>query len=370
MSNFVRIYIVPGAVFQSVIVGGGYGTGREVVEFISRFGPLGGLLAIGLVAILMALVLTITFEIARRFSLYDYRSFLKLLLGRLWIAYELTFLVSLVLVLAVTGSAAGSVLNDAFGLPLGIGIAAMLGIVVGLNYSGRSWVEKTLTGWGLLLSGVLISFVVATLLLRGEAIALSFSQASWGAVETKGWFISGFKFFLYNVFLAPVVLYAVGHIETQRQSIVAGLIAALLAVLPGFVFHIAFMAGYPGILSQSLPTYWLLRQLALPALMLIYVVVLFGTIAQTGVGVLQGINERLDAWWLERKGRTLGPRVHAALAGCAVMLSLLLARLGIVDLVAKGYGSLAWVSLFVYVLPVLTLGVIRLRGRVALQNAA
>jgi uncharacterized membrane protein YkvI len=28
----IRIYIVPRAVFQSVMIGGGYGTGREIVE--------------------------------------------------------------------------------------------------------------------------------------------------------------------------------------------------------------------------------------------------------------------------------------------------------------------------------------------------
>ena len=39
------------------------------------------------------------------------------------------------------------------------------------------------------------------------------------------------------------------------------------------------------------------------------------------------------------------------------------APVGIVDLVAKGYGSLAWLVLAVYVLPVMTLGLLKLRGR-------
>ena len=43
-SRFVRVYVVPGAVFQSVMIGGGYGTGREIVEFFTSFGLLGGLL--------------------------------------------------------------------------------------------------------------------------------------------------------------------------------------------------------------------------------------------------------------------------------------------------------------------------------------
>lgn len=39
MIKWFKAWIVPGAVFQSVIVGGGYGTGREVVEYVSSAGP-------------------------------------------------------------------------------------------------------------------------------------------------------------------------------------------------------------------------------------------------------------------------------------------------------------------------------------------
>lgn len=34
----------PAAVFISVVMGGGYGTGREMIEFFTRYGLLGGLL--------------------------------------------------------------------------------------------------------------------------------------------------------------------------------------------------------------------------------------------------------------------------------------------------------------------------------------
>ena len=42
-TRFFRIYIIPGAVFQSVMIGGGYGTGREIVEYFTSYGFLGGL---------------------------------------------------------------------------------------------------------------------------------------------------------------------------------------------------------------------------------------------------------------------------------------------------------------------------------------
>jgi len=42
LSRFFDVYILPAAVFISVVMGGGYGTGREVVEFFTRCGLLGG----------------------------------------------------------------------------------------------------------------------------------------------------------------------------------------------------------------------------------------------------------------------------------------------------------------------------------------
>ena len=38
-------YLVPGFVFQSVVIGGGYGTGAEIMQYFGVNGLVGGLLA-------------------------------------------------------------------------------------------------------------------------------------------------------------------------------------------------------------------------------------------------------------------------------------------------------------------------------------
>ena len=105
----------------------------------------------------------------------------------------------------------------------------------------------------------------------------------------------------------------------------------------------------------------MLQQLGLPILVAVYVIVLFGTIAQTGVGMLQGLNECLDSWWQERHGKSLGSNIHSMIAVAAVLASLLLAKIGIVTLVVKGYGSLGLLSLAFFVIPMLTIGVWKTR---------
>ena len=104
---------------------------------------------------------------ARRFEVRDYRLFIKLLLGPGWMLYEAVMIVAFVLVLAVAGSAAGQVLNDSFGIPFVVGVGLMLLIVVTFNYSGRQWIERTLTAWGLLMSLLLSNFGIVALVAQG-----------------------------------------------------------------------------------------------------------------------------------------------------------------------------------------------------------
>jgi hypothetical protein len=80
-------YIVPGLVIQAVLVGGGYATGRELVEFFISRGPATALLGMVLTALLFSAVAMISFELARQYRAYDYRSFCRVFLGRFWVLF-------------------------------------------------------------------------------------------------------------------------------------------------------------------------------------------------------------------------------------------------------------------------------------------
>ena len=62
---------------------GGYGTGREIVEYSTRFGAGGGILGLFVTVVSWAVVLVLaaTWEFARVFQVYDYCTFFKRLLG-------------------------------------------------------------------------------------------------------------------------------------------------------------------------------------------------------------------------------------------------------------------------------------------------
>jgi len=355
-SRFFNVYIVPGAVFQSVMVGGGYGTGREIVEYFTSYGFLGGLFGLGIAFACMAVVLALTFEFARLFKVYDYRNFFKRLLGPGWIAFEVLIILIFLLVLAVLAAAAGNILQDNFGISYEVGLSIMLVVVGTLTFFGRDIITKVLTFWPFFLYAVFITFFVLVFSKDSAPIG----EAMRHAQILDGWWQSGLKYALYNIAAAPLLLYVARVFETRKEALVSGAIAGGIAMAPAVVFQVAFFAAYPEILDQPIPTYWMMGQLGMTVLVVVYSVMLFGTFIETGAGMLQGINERIDAYLVEKTGQGLGRLMHSLIAVSAIIVSAVLSLWGITNLIGRGYGTMAWGFLAVYVVPLLTIGLYRI----------
>jgi len=354
--RFVRVVLVPAAVFQAVVFGGAYGTGREIVEFISVLGPRSGLLALAVVALGFGVIISLSFELARLERTYDYRGFLQALIGRAWVAFEILFLISLLIALAVNGSAAGSILKDQFGIPALVGVGLLFTAVVALNYFGRRLLQESMSICMIALVIVLVIYCGLTIVQYQDAITSAFRNDT----VSGNWVTHGAQFMLYSAAVIPVLLYSARGINTRGEAIVSGFSAGIMGAFPALVFHITFMATYPLSMDQELPTYWMIGQLAKPWLMITYIIVLFAMIIQTAAGLLQGVNERLDAWHLETRGLPCKPTTHAMVAGATLFISIVLASFGITALVAQGYGTVAWGYLVIYIVPLLTVGVYKI----------
>ena len=69
-------YILPGIIFQSVLIGGAYATGREIVEYGAKFGSL-GIWSVAAIFAGFTIFVSLTYEFARLNRAYDYRTFVK-----------------------------------------------------------------------------------------------------------------------------------------------------------------------------------------------------------------------------------------------------------------------------------------------------
>ena len=144
-------WFLPGFLFQSVVIGGGYATGRELVAFFLSVGPLGGLLGLFVAAAGFSLLMAIAFELSRMTHTYDYRTFFKQLLGRGWFLFEIAFGILALLILAVLGAASGELVSARLNIPPAVGTISLMALVGLLVFWGTSLIEKALAGWSFLL---------------------------------------------------------------------------------------------------------------------------------------------------------------------------------------------------------------------------
>ncbi|NNM35400.1 MAG: hypothetical protein HKO53_20160, partial [Gemmatimonadetes bacterium] len=190
----LKRYLLPGFVFQSVVIAGGYGTGRELAEFFLSRGPLGGLLAMALSTLIWSAVSMASYEFARVFKAYDYRVFFQRLLGRGWVLYEICYLAMIMIVLAVIAAAAGEILRETFGLPYLVGVVGIMGLVGWLVVGGNDLIERAFAGWSGVLYLVYIVFFVWCLTRFGADIQASLAS---GTVEGS-WIQGGVAYAGYN----------------------------------------------------------------------------------------------------------------------------------------------------------------------------
>lgn len=357
-SNWFQRFLLPGFALKAVIIGGGYATGRELAEYFVPSGPWGGLSAMLLATLIWSAVAALTFALARRMQAYDYRAFFEGLLGPVWIAFEIAYLIFVVLILAVFGAAAGAIGAATFGWPELAGSVVLALSILGFTAFGTALVETLFKYASMLIYAVYALFLVFALASFGEMIGNGFANAP---PPSGNWVAGGITYASYNIVGAVIILPVLRHLTSQRDAVVAGLIAGPLTMLPAVLFFVAMMAFYPTIGAETLPSDFLLRQMAVPGFHILFQLMIFAALLESGVGAIHAINERVSGV-VEGRGRPpLGTRARAAIGGAVLVGCMFVAaRVGLVDLIASGYRFLAWLFLATFVLPLITIGIWRL----------
>lgn len=356
--SWFQRFLLPGFALKAVIIGGGYATGRELAEYFIPSGPWGGLAGMVLATAIWSLVAAVTFAMAREMHAYDYKSFFRGLLGPGWILFELSYLIFVVLIVAVFGAAAGEIGAATFGWPGFVGTLALAIAILAVVSFGTDIVEQLFRYASFLIYTVYALFLVVALISFGDLIGQGFANSP---PPQGNWVSGGLTYASYNIVGAVIILPVLRHLTSRRDAFVAGLIAGPLSMLPAILFFIAMVAFSPAIGAETLPSDFLLRQMDVPGFAVVFQLMIFLALLESGVGAVHAINERI-AGAMESRGRpNPGTLMRAAigaiiLAGCMFVA----ARIGLVDLIASGYRFLAWLFLAVYVVPLLTIAAYRL----------
>lgn len=354
--DWYKKYLLPGFVAQSVLIAGGYGTGRELVEYFVQYGPTGGLMGMGLTFVLWAALFALSFEFARVFKAYDYRTFFEKLIGKGWILYEIAFIVLLFLIMGVVGAASGSILRDSFGVPPLAGSGIFLLFVAYLTFSGSKVIEVALSWWSYLLYIVFFVFLFLGVSLFGESISTNFAAN----IIKPGWQMGGFKYAFYNIAVTSTVLFSLNYLESRREAVLSGIMAALISIIPAVVFYVVTIGVYPDVLSMEIPANGIIARMGVKFLLPVWLLVLFGTMIETGVGFFHSINERINTTLIAKRGRGMSNIARGAVGACLALIGLAISNFGLIGLIAKGYGTISWVFFILQGVALFTIGIYKI----------
>lgn len=357
-------YILPAVILQSVLMGGGYTTGREIVEFGAKYGALGWLAGVAIFAgfTIMSILM---FEFARKFKVFDYRLLVKELIGPLWFLYDIVYLLLAILIIAIIASATGEILGITLGLNYWVGVILIIAVVGILNFYGKGLIErfKTLGTVLLMLGYIIFAILVISTTWEGAVEVLRSGDTSFmpGKVSIFAVIWTGVLYVGYNLAVYPAALFTIKRQISRKDAIIAGFFSGLLMTFPWFLTYISLLGHYPNedVLGSTVP--WLVMLEGFP----IIVIVIFGfvvgwTLIETASGMIHAFIDRLESQLKDMQSKELNAKQKGGIAVGALILAVLLAQVGIIDLIAKGYTIMAYGMIIVFALPLLTIGVYKM----------
>ncbi|MFC7156964.1 hypothetical protein ACFQPA_16155 [Halomarina halobia] len=362
--------VLPAIILQSVLIGGGYASGREIVQFGARFGAAGWI-AIVAIFVGFTVMAILTFEFARVFHVYDYKSFVKGLIWKFWPLFDLLFLVMAVLIIAIMASAAGEIMQQTIGIPYLVGIVGIIGIVAVLTYYGARVIEEFKTVGTMLLYVGYLTFGAIVLVAVWPEVTATFAAGDTSYVadaSADAVLLSGILYVGYNLAVYPAVFFTLHRQTTRREAILSGVLAGTLMTLPFLLTYLCLMGFYPSEDVMGAPVPWLpmLESAGGTVVIGLYGLVVGWTLVETSVGLIHAIIDRVDEDLKQIDvGRLAGAdglsRVQSGLLGAGILVgATLLARVGIIELIATGYTLMAYFFIALFAVPLLTIGVYRI----------
>lgn len=350
-------WLLPGVLFQSTLIGGGYASGREIVEFGGRFG-MNGLWSILVILLGFALLCALAFEFCRVTRSYDYGTFIRGLLGPVWWLFDVLFIVMAVLVIAIVSAATGEVAQDTVGLPYLPAVAVVIAAVGALILGGGHIIEQFKSYGTVLLYGAFIFFAAVVLANNWDGLQQTLNQGgSEGSIGEA--LFSGGQYVSYNLVILPAVFFALYRQTRRTETLTSGLIAGVLATFPFLLTFLGILAFFPDqeVLDAEVPWLAMLGDTGGTALVAFYAFVVVWTLVETATGLIHAIMDRINAALRAADRSTLSSAQSAGLTVVVLIAAVALARIGIIDLIAQGYGMMAYGFFALFALPLLTIGV-------------
>lgn len=271
--------------FIGVIVGAGFASGQEILQYFTSFGTwgtVGAAVSTGLFAYLGMMMM----QMGSRMQTKSHDEAIYKLSGKfMGVAVDYIIIFTLFGVGVVMVAGAGSMLNQQYGLPNWIGSLLMTFLVVGTVLLPIERVIALIAAITPLL--IIALAIICTYTLFQDKADFETLDPIARSVESSlpNWFISAINYVSFNVAVGVGMALVMGGSEkNEKIAKWGGLLGGLGIGVLILIAHFAIFANIKDVKDVGLPLLKIIQDIS-PTLGIMMTVVLFGMIYNTGVAM-------------------------------------------------------------------------------------
>lgn len=344
--------------------GGGFASGRQLVDFFVSYGWYALITPVLSIAIVTA-VLYYAWSFAVTYKTFDYRAwgnqYFKPFEAIFSNAYEVMYILILLIASAVAFATGGTVMKQILGTPYVMNTVIVAVFIFFLTIFGAEMVRRAASTMAVIIIAGMTFIYVANLVtnfpkllevIRTAPSPKGFVEAFWASMK-----YAGFQACAMGAYIAVADALTTRG-DARKTSVWGFLINAgvLWLATAGVLLH------YPAILQESVPVLYVAAHGGGGAFgTAIVSLLIFLAVISTGVSLIFGGARRIVAFWGRTRGSSVAGdrKVNIAASLIYVLITWGIALFGLIPLVAKGYGYMGTLSFPLLILPVVLIGLLR-----------
>lgn len=286
-----KVFIIASA-FIGIIVGAGFASGQEILQYFTSFGRMGTIGAI-IAGFLFSYLGMILMKLGSRMQTNSHQEVINKISGKFLgkiIDYILVFILLGIGIVMIAGS--GSILNQQFGLPNIIGTAIMSGLVILTMMIDIDKVVKVIAGLTPFLIIAVIFFFIYSVFTMDTSFRLLEGAAQEKPSAASNWIISAINYVsLATAMGASMTLVMAGNEKDEKIASWGGFLGGLGVAVLVIINHLTIFANIGTVGNLEMPSLGIATNIS-PFIGGIYAIILFAMIFNSAVSMFFSFGTR------------------------------------------------------------------------------
>lgn len=270
--------------FVGLLVGAGFASGQEIMQFFTRFGfySVAGIIAATILFILLGFFLT---HIGSMLQTTSHKEVMYYLGGR-HIGGLLDLLISFVLFVmgAAMYAGAGATFEQTFQIPSSVGTTIIV-LLTTITLLGNA---KTIIHIITFLTPYLLFIIIIIVIYSVQAMDLTFGEAhviAQQSTTSNNWWLSALLYVSYNMTVGAAILVVMsGEVKNKHSARMGGVLGGVFLGILIFLINIALFVQIDLLQGKQLPTLVLANEIH-PLIGVLMAIFLLAMMYNTAVGM-------------------------------------------------------------------------------------